>query len=81
MADILRVIQDRGKARVTHILYGANLSYDRLKKYLNELISRGLIQERIEEGITYYSITKKGIDFLKEYERIRKLCEAFGISI
>ncbi len=81
MADILKVIEDRGKARFTHILYGANLSYDRLKKYLKELIDRGLIREETIENVTYYYLTEKGVKFLKEYEKIRKLCDAFGIEL
>lgn len=81
MADILKVIQDRRKARLTHILYGANLSYERLKKYLNELIQKGLVKEEKEDNVNYYIITQRGIEFLKAYEKIKKFSEAFGIYL
>ena len=47
--DILNLISSKGgKVKPTHILYGGNLSHDRLKKYLDELINGGFIQ-KIEE--------------------------------
>ena len=44
--DIMHVIQrENNEAKPTRILYGANLSHDRLIKYLEELKSLGVIQE------------------------------------
>jgi len=80
--DMLRTIRSEGgKIGPTKILYGANLSHDRLTKYLNQLLELGLIIESKEEDKTYYLITDKGIDFLREFGRIEKFAEAFGISI
>lgn len=45
LADILRVIRREVRAKPTRIPYKANLSYDRLNKYLERLKSAGLIQE------------------------------------
>ncbi len=47
----------------THILYKANLNYYQLKRYLNELIDRGLVKE-YEEPYRYYVMTEKGKEFL-----------------
>jgi len=44
--DILLSVMEEGNAKPTRVLYKANLSYDRLVKYLDELISKGLLQER-----------------------------------
>lgn len=80
--DMLRTIRsESGKSGPTKILYGANLSHDRLTKYLNQLIELGLITESKEEDKTYYLLTEKGIDFLKEFGRIERFAEAFGIGI
>lgn len=71
-----------GKTGPTRILYGANLSYDRLKKYLDQLVQLQLVtEEKLEEDKTIYKITPKGMEFLKEFMRIEKFAEAFGISI
>jgi len=81
-ADILRVVEgERGNAKPTHILYGANLSHDRLVKYLNELRERGLIEETGVADRSAYSLTDKGIEFLKEFRKISEFAEAFGFVI
>lgn len=80
--DMLRAIRSEGgKSGPTKILYGANLSHDRLTKYLDQLIKLGLIAESKEEEKTYYLITDKGVDFLREFGRIERFAEAFGIGI
>ncbi len=82
IADILSVIEDEGgKTGVTRILYGANLSYDRLMKYLSELIDGGLIRKSEENNKSVYILTKKGYEFLREFRKIKKFAEAFGIRI
>ena len=70
-----------GRAGITRILYGANLSYDRLVRYLNELIEANLLKAIEENGKTFYALTKKGYEFLKEYKKIKEFAEAFGIKI
>ena len=80
--DMLNVIVgEGGRARPTRILYGANLSYDRLQRYLNELKKRGLIEEFKEGDITFYVITEKGCEFVREFKRIEAFAKAFGLSI
>jgi len=60
--DILSTIYNKnGKAKPTHILYGANLSHDRLTKYLNILVSDGFIQRVTENGNVFYKKKKERV--------------------
>lgn len=80
--DILRTIQSKGgKAKPTHILYGANLSHDRLKKYLDILEAEGFIKKIEESGQSFYEITQKGLEFLSGYNKMKKFFDAFGFSV
>jgi predicted transcriptional regulator len=79
--DIMRVIQREGNmAKPTRILYGANLSHDRLVKYLDELKALGVIQESgIDEKI--YSLTQKGTEFLNNFRKVESFAGAFGFRL
>jgi predicted transcriptional regulator len=82
LRDILHTIQDKGgKSRPTHILYGANLSHDRLKKYLDSLVAEGFIKKTEEEGQSFYELTQKGLEFLGTYNKMKRFFGAFGVSI
>jgi predicted transcriptional regulator len=70
-----------GRSGPTRILYGANLSYDRLMKHLNQLIELGLVAEEKEKEETVYKLTDKGRTFVLEFVKIEKFAEAFGITI
>jgi len=79
--DIMRVIQREGnETKPTRILYGANLSNDRLVKYLEELKALGVIQESIDEDKTY-SLTQKGIEFLNDFRKVESFAGAFGFKL
>ena len=80
-ADILRAIQEGGKVKITHILYKANLSHDRLTKYLDQLKEAGLVETTLEEDKTAYAITPKGDKFLMEFRRMEEFADAFGLEI
>jgi predicted transcriptional regulator len=80
--DILRLIQsENGKAKPTRILYGANLSHAALKEYLDSLVSKGFIEKVSENKHVYYKITQKGLEFINEFRKIKRLTEAFGIPV
>ena len=68
-------------AKPTHILYGANLSHIRLKKYLDSLQSMGFVEKTNEEDQTFFKMTKKGSEFLREFKKVEELSEAFGVTI
>lgn len=63
IADVLGVV--RGGAKKTEIMYGANLSYKLLVRYLKDVIDIGLV--RMEGGNTY-ELTEKGSEFLLEFK-------------
>ena len=63
-ASILRLAA-RG-AKKTHLVYKANLNFVFLEEYLERLEEAGLM-----EGL---APTQKGIDFLRQYDRLK----AFG---
>ncbi|RLF98629.1 MAG: hypothetical protein DRN49_05575 [Thaumarchaeota archaeon] len=71
--DILTAINEES-GKISKILLYANLSYDRLMKYLKELLEKELIEEKMGE----YKLTEKGYKFLEELKRAEKLAEAFG---
>jgi predicted transcriptional regulator len=84
LADMMRAIQSEGEdgAGPTKILYAANLSHDRLTQYLEELVEKELIKETDEgESNRIYHLTEKGREFLKEFAKMEKFSEAFGIEI
>lgn len=79
--DIMHVIQrENNQAKPTRILYGANLSHDRLIKYLDELKNLGVIQETGTDD-KVYSLTQKGIEFLNNFRKVESFASAFGFRI
>lgn len=81
-ADILDTIYKLGgKSGPTHILLGANLSYDRLMRHLNQLIELGLVSEEEEASEKAFMLTAKGRAFILEFDKVEEFAEAFGISI
>lgn len=79
--DIMRVIQrENNQAKPTRILYGANLSHDRLLKYWDELKNLGVIEEA-GNGDRYYRLTQKGIEFLNQFRGVERFAGAFGFVI
>jgi predicted transcriptional regulator len=80
--DILAgIMKHAGKSRPTRILYGANLSHDRLMKHLGQLIGLGLVEEEKQDNAVIYKLTDKGRKFLIEFIKMEKFAEAFGITI
>lgn len=79
--DILAVIDEEGKAKTTRILQRANLPHDRLMRHVSELQKRGLMEESENGGSRYYSVTPKGLEFMKEVRRAQSFLSAFGVSI
>ncbi|RLF14455.1 MAG: hypothetical protein DRJ97_06255 [Thermoprotei archaeon] len=81
VADILSIIASEGRAGPTRIMYGANLSHERLVKYLKRLEELGLIKSLKMGDRTAYELTEKGLDFLAEFRRIEAFSKAFGVEV
>jgi predicted transcriptional regulator len=79
--DIMRVIQrEDNRAKPTRILYGANLSHDRLLKHLEELKTLGVIEEIANEE-RFYKLTQKGVEFLNQFRAVERFAGAFGFAL
>ncbi len=83
--DILQAIQNKGgQIKPTHLMYKSNLSHKLLNSYLDELISKEMIEIMEIEGkkkkiSKMVALTEKGSGFLAEFRRIREFTEAFGL--
>lgn len=80
LAEILKLVGESGEIKPTHILYRANLSHPRMKKYLSLLKEGGFIEE-VKLKRTVYRITEKGDKFISEIKKVEKLSDAFGVPI
>jgi predicted transcriptional regulator len=67
VSEILKIAS--GGVSKTKIMYGAYLSYDQLKDYLQVMLENGLLEKKAMQ----YRTTKKGFDFLKGYERLDQM--------
>lgn len=79
--DILETVHDEGPTRPTRILYKANLSHDRLVKYLGELVAKKLLDEKQDGESRYYVLTPTGIEFINQVRQAASFVEGFGLSI
>jgi predicted transcriptional regulator len=80
--DILKNLQKaNGRMIKTHIVYKANLTHSRLKEYLDFLISKEFIEEKSNGNETFFVITEKGVKFLRDIDKLKKMSDAFGIPL
>ena len=79
--DILNAVRDEGEAKPTHILYKANLSHERLVKYLDDLTAKGLIEVQHEGDNRTYRLTPKGVSFIIEMRKAESFVQGFGLAI
>jgi len=77
-ADLLEVVMKRGYCLVTRASYGANLPIDRTKKFLSFLASRGFVKEEVVDNSRRYRITKRGLEYLETFRKMRKLFAALS---
>lgn len=79
--DILNAVSAEGEAKPTHILYKANLSHERMVRYLDELTNKGLIEMKQDGENRTYKLTPKGVGFLLEMRRAETFVQGFGLAI
>ena len=77
-ADLLEIVMKRGSCLVTRASYGANLPIDRTKKFLSFLASRGFVREEVADNSRRYRITKRGLEYLETFRKMRKLFAALS---
>jgi len=79
--DILLIIRDnRNSIKPTPLIRKSQMSSLRFKEYYNDLISRGLVMEVInEKKDKYITLTQKGFMFLERYRTIIDFIEEFEL--
>jgi predicted transcriptional regulator len=82
LIDILSAINNKsGRIKKTHIMYTANMTHTRLEQYLETLMSNEFITINHVKNQNYYSLTKKGEEFLNEIRKLNKMSKSFGLPI
>lgn len=78
--DVLAVLREHGNVKITHLIYKSNLSYIIIKEYIKELTEKGMIKYNEQDDKRFYTITPKGMQFLREFEKIKIFSEAYGLE-
>ncbi|MBI5398535.1 hypothetical protein HZB03_03655 [Candidatus Woesearchaeota archaeon] len=79
--DMLQAIQDKnGKIKPTHLLYKSNLSHQKMRQSLEELVEKQMVREEKSKYGAYILITEQGLKFLQEYRRMKEFTESFGLT-
>ena len=73
MGDVLAL--GTSGIRKTHIMYKANLSYEQVHLYLEELIGKRLISQDVTPDGIVYRTTENGREFLEYYTHLMELLE------
>ena len=77
-ATVLEVVKRyHGAARITRISYGAGMPVDRLRNFVDRLLSLGLLKSEDLDGRPVYDITARGQEFLDTYWKMRGYIEVF----
>jgi len=79
--DILKTIHNtpNNLIKITHIIYRANLTHTKLKKYLADLIKEGIVEEKEIKGKKYYSLTDNGFKYFYKLEELREFMKRFEV--
>ena len=65
-----------GGSRKTRLIYKCNLSMSQFSSYVDRLIEGGLLRRYVnDKGKEIYEPAEKGIDFLRDYEKIKKILD------
>jgi predicted transcriptional regulator len=77
--DLLQILRLRKNVRITPLIYKSNLSNNSIKPYIEELIEKDLITKTQEGKDVFFNITKRGFEFLEEFNKIKIFSEAYGL--
>lgn len=82
IGDILgAIVQEQtkgGGARISNVAARANIAYDRLQPYLDDLYAAGILVPDPENAVP--NLTQKGRDFLKHYRTWTAVLGDFGLD-
>lgn len=81
--DRTRIIRDileeaRGGSTITSLIFATNLNYNLCVRYVEFLMSRGLLRVYKGGEREIYQTTKKGVEFLHHYRRLQ---EVLGLRV
>jgi len=75
-ATVLEVVKRyHGAARITRVSYGAGMPVDRLRNFVDRLVTLGLLRSEEVDGRPAYDITPRGQEFLTTYWKMRAYIE------
>jgi predicted transcriptional regulator len=78
--DILVLInKNHNQIKSTPLLRKSNLSSSQFDKYIQELIEKNFIEFPTIDSKKYYSLTKKGFEYINKYKAILKIIEDFDL--
>ena len=80
LADILRSLSNCKKARKMTIVYKSNLNFIRIRRYLDILVTTGMVEVTNDRDNILYNITERGREFLLNYERLKESLKMPGIA-
>jgi len=81
LVDVLTVTTEQGHVPITSLCRKSNLSHKRLKGFLHNLTSSGLMNEIEWDGQNTFVITDKGRLYLEEYKRFSEIAGSFGLEL
>ncbi len=76
--DLLSTLHSEAGAEkivLTQVQVRIKVPFDRLKTYITDLVDLGLVQD--ENSL---ELTKKGVQYLREYERVLDFMQRMGLS-
>uniref|UniRef100_A0A7C4FI90 CARD domain-containing protein n=1 Tax=Ignisphaera aggregans TaxID=334771 RepID=A0A7C4FI90_9CREN len=76
--DILKALSEEPQ-NPTKLAVLVNMPYDRLKKILDELVEKGLLQYEEQGRVRIYSLSKDGCKVYEELRRVRKVLQDYGL--
>lgn len=79
--DMMKFIQSADLVKPTHVMYKANLSYQRFKTYIEMLEEKEFIIKVKKKKTNYLQITEKGREFVRSFRQVQEISQAFGLPL
>ncbi|MBI3623682.1 hypothetical protein HY212_06420 [Candidatus Pacearchaeota archaeon] len=78
--DILEVLKQNKKVKITHLIYKANLSNNSIKPHIESLLKNQFVLQEENDGKRAYQITQKGQEFLDEFKKMKIFEDSYGLG-
>lgn len=78
----MEVIYEEGEINLTKLSLKVNLSYDRVRKILNELAEKKLLVIALSDdrkGSAIVVLTPKGVELLRKLRKLKSLLKDYGL--